>query len=97
MPAKTHQLRSSELAMHVYAIVASNQHVLIASREGSRRLGHGEQKLIADAVRDRFPMSRQHSHKMVRLALDILGFGEPDRSTCMFQRGWDKHHSARAG
>jgi hypothetical protein len=65
-------------AMRAYAHVAG--HPLVRARMQARSLYLGQQTQIAEEVADKLAMSKNNSQRMVRYALDLLGFGDADHT-----------------
>jgi hypothetical protein len=55
-------------------------HPLVTSRMKQRALESGEQASLAAQMQAHLAISRASAYRMVRAALDILGFGEPVRT-----------------
>lgn len=79
----------SQRAMRAYVIVST--HRLVRQAGEARQLLIGEQRAIAVDVAVRLDVSRSTAYRLVREALDVMGFGEPRarRAEC-----WNSNPSA---
>lgn len=77
MPKWIHAYGTIELAMRVYAYVENCSAVQARKREMALHIG--EHMQIAREVAREFGCCRSQAARHVRVALDLLGFGEPVR------------------
>jgi hypothetical protein len=64
--------------MRAYAFVS--EHALVRARVKQRSLYLGQQTQIAEQLAARLEISKCNAQRIVRIALDLLGFGDCDRS-----------------